>query len=60
MTDDSSAPVCFCMHITEKELIESIQKGAHTLAAIQKETGATTGCSRCKSSVLAILEKEIP
>jgi NAD(P)H-nitrite reductase large subunit len=51
--------ICDCKAVTKTNLLNAIRKaGANNLLDIQNLTKASTGCGRCKSSVLQILEKE--
>lgn len=49
--------VCICNGITEKEIIETLKKGARTTADIQRITGAGTSCGRCLVTVDALVEE---
>lgn len=49
--------VCTCMSITEEEIKEAYENGAHTLAEIQEATGAGTVCGACVEEIEQILEK---
>ncbi len=56
---DSERTVCFCHYVSQGELLQAIHAGAHTLADIQSETRASTGCGGCECEVLDILEAEL-
>lgn len=49
--------VCFCHSIPVCEIVEAIRKGATTVAEIQAETLASTGCGGCECDILDLLEK---
>jgi nitrite reductase (NADH) large subunit len=57
--DDSERTVCFCHCVSYAELVKAIRAGHRTLADIQLETRASTGCGGCESEVLEILEAEL-
>lgn len=40
--------ICYCKHITQKEIERAIKLGAKTLSDIQQSTGACTG-NQCKA-----------
>ncbi|TGL57180.1 (2Fe-2S)-binding protein [Leptospira ognonensis] len=45
--------------VTEKELVDAIREGAHTLEEIREKTRATTGCGTCSIQVYHILQREL-
>jgi len=45
--------------VTEKELVDAIRAGAHTLEEIREKTRATTGCGTCAMQVHLILQREL-
>ena len=45
--DDAGRTICYCNHITQKEIETVIKLGAKTLSDIQQTTRACTG-NRCK------------
>ena len=51
--------ICSCKGITKKEILRVVKKGAVNIADIQHATTAATGCGRCKSTIDAIIIKEI-
>jgi bacterioferritin-associated ferredoxin len=51
--------VCLCRMVTEKELVDAIREGAHTLEEIRETTRATTGCGTCTVQVYHILQREL-
>jgi len=53
------AKVCLCKSVTRQQIIESIQRGHHTLESIAQDTLATTGCGTCKPQVKKILEETL-
>ncbi|MDX9846087.1 MAG: (2Fe-2S)-binding protein [Tenuifilaceae bacterium] len=52
--------ICECKAVTQREIITAIRrKGARTLLDVQNLTKASTGCSRCKTVVNDIVDKEM-
>jgi NAD(P)H-nitrite reductase large subunit len=51
-----SETICFCHAVTEGEIREAVQAGAKTMAEIQAQTCASTGCGGCYYDVESILE----
>ena len=52
--------VCKCMAVTEDEIVYTIKnKNAHTIADIQRITGASTGCGRCGVKVQHIIDEQL-
>ena len=46
---DKMTKTCPCRVVTRARIKESIRNGAHTVEAVAKETGATTGsCKGCR------------
>lgn len=48
--------VCVCNFIPEKEILQTIEKGAATLEEIKDLTGAGTSCGRCHPAIKNLLE----
>ncbi len=59
LEQDLDRTVCFCHNVNVREILEAIRSGATTLAQIQAETLASTGCTGCEPEVLEILETEL-
>ncbi|MFP4555968.1 MAG: (2Fe-2S)-binding protein [Bacteroidales bacterium] len=52
--------ICLCKAVSHSEVISAIKKrDAKYLLDIQNITKVSTGCSRCKSLLLILAEKEI-
>ena len=49
--------ICLCNHVTEKEILFYLRKGAGSLADIQHLTHAGTGCGRCRGEISKIIER---
>jgi len=64
MTDTT---VCYCIDVTESEIVQAIRDGARTLKDIQRMTKACTGsqCKEknpkgqcCSADILALIKRE--
>ena len=52
--------ICKCMAVSEEEIIYTVKKkNAHTIAEIQRITGASTGCGRCGVKVQSIIDEQL-
>nr|WP_281277630.1 (2Fe-2S)-binding protein [Leptospira idonii] len=51
--------VCLCKMVTEKELVDAIREGAHTIEELREKTRASTGCGTCAVQVYHILQREL-
>ena len=52
--------VCPCMHVTESEVLQAAERGAHDIESVKRRTGAGFGrCqgSRCRRRIMDILAK---
>ncbi|MEZ5963745.1 MAG: (2Fe-2S)-binding protein [Planctomycetota bacterium] len=47
--------ICFCMKVHRQTLLAAIRAGAHSLAALQAQTRAGTGCGTCRIDLLQLL-----
>jgi ferredoxin-NADP reductase len=50
--------VCFCHSVSAGALRTAIKNGASTLAELQTQTMATTGCGSCECNVMGLLQCE--
>lgn len=51
--------VCVCNQVSEEEILASIRNGHDTLEKLMDDTGASTGCGTCISSVRKLLAREL-
>lgn len=56
---DPDRTICFCNSVSWADLVSAIRAGHTTLAQIQAETRASTGCGGCEFDVVEILETEL-
>jgi nitrite reductase (NADH) large subunit len=54
--DDGERTICFCHNVCAREILEAIARGADSVAAIQAETLASTGCGGCEMDVCELLD----
>ncbi|MDN3294953.1 (2Fe-2S)-binding protein [Streptomyces ficellus] len=43
--------LCLCAHVTEREIVEAVERGADDLPAVREATGANTGCGDCAHDI---------
>jgi len=51
----ATAQICSCFDVTKGDLINAIQNGCHTVAALKAETKAGTGCGGCVPLMTQVL-----
>ena len=49
--------VCICNMVTEKEILETIKKGAQSISDVQQITHAGASCGRCQLLVNALVDE---
>lgn len=54
-----SAQICSCFDVTKEKIVNAINAGCHTVAAIKAETKAGTGCGGCIPLMTQILNLEL-
>lgn len=54
-TIEENAPVCYCMNVPYKTVIEAIQSGKKTLGEIIDDTGAGSVCGGCHTKINGLL-----
>jgi NAD(P)H-nitrite reductase large subunit len=62
MSDTGKEIVCRCEEVSEEEILEAIQKGAHTQDAIKKLTRAGMGLCQgrtCRALIENILQERV-
>ena len=47
--------ICHCLSITDKDIEEAVQNGAHTWEALQQATKIGTVCGNCKEEAMELL-----
>ncbi|MEQ1966349.1 nitrite reductase large subunit NirB [Xenorhabdus nematophila] len=54
-----SAQLCSCFDVSKGNIIQAVQKGCHTVAAIKAETKAGSGCGGCVPLISQVLNAEL-
>lgn len=51
--------ICLCISVTRGEIVEAIDKGAHTFEALKEVLYCGTGCGTCQGRVQKILDEKL-
>ena len=51
--------VCICNRVTDRQLRQAVQQGAHSLVALQRELALGTGCGSCLSTAQQLLSDNL-
>ena len=49
--------ICICRAVTEQEIRDAVELGAHTMHALRKHLGVSTECGKCAHEVQRILKE---
>ncbi|HHT20301.1 MAG TPA: (2Fe-2S)-binding protein [Tissierellia bacterium] len=49
--------ICPCKKVKRKAIVKAIAKGATSLKAIEKQTGAISKCGKCKKDVKKLIKR---
>lgn len=49
--------VCYCLNISEADIVKAVNEGAKTLEEVQDATGAGTACGSCLGDIEEIIAK---
>lgn len=49
--------VCYCLNISEADIVKAVNEGATTLEEVQDVTGAGTACGSCIGQIEEIIAK---
>lgn len=49
--------VCYCLNISEADIVKAVNEGATTLEEVQDVTGAGTACGSCIAEIEEIIAK---
>lgn len=52
--------VCFCLAVSEREIVAAIRAGAQTPQDVAAQCGAGTGCGSCREDIEALLARLKP
>lgn len=50
--------ICLCNNVTDRQIRETIHRGADSLSALQCQLPVATCCGRCEDTALEIIETE--
>lgn len=53
----SKRQVCICNMVTEKEILDTLKKGAQSTSDIQRITRAGTSCGKCQVVIDALVDE---
>ena len=51
--------VCLCQGVTDQDISDAVSAGAQSLADIQRELGAATGCGTCREFTEKLLDSAL-
>ena len=51
--------VCLCKAITDKQIHDAVDGGAHTLSQVSETCGAGTGCGRCLDVAQQLIDQRL-
>ncbi|BAN98883.1 nitrite reductase (NAD(P)H) large subunit [Plautia stali symbiont] len=54
-----SAQICSCFDVSKSDIVNAVQAGCHTVAALKAETRAGTGCGGCIPLITQVLNAEL-
>lgn len=54
-----SAQICSCFDVTKGDIVQAVQAGCHTVAALKTTTRAGTGCGGCIPLLTQVLNSEL-
>ena len=47
--------ICWCCRVRVCDVENAVQAGARTLEEVCRQTGAASGCTKCRNTVLSVL-----
>jgi len=50
--------VCLCNNVTDRQIRETVHRGAESLAAVQNQLPVAVCCGRCEDVAVEIIETE--
>jgi bacterioferritin-associated ferredoxin len=50
--------ICLCNNVTDRQIRESVNRGADTLPAVQRHLPVATCCGRCEDTAVELIETE--
>lgn len=55
MSEDKT--LCYCKKVSLSTVEESVKSGANTVEEVQEQTGAGSGCGKCKGLIQEVIDK---
>jgi bacterioferritin-associated ferredoxin len=52
--------LCLCRGVSEREVVEAVERGATSVADVRRQCGAGTDCGSCVADIKAQLEAARP
>lgn len=52
--------VCLCKGITDRDIAQSVHRGACSFREVREELGVSTQCGKCACLARAIVEENLP
>jgi len=51
--------VCLCKAITDQDIRDAVDEGAHTVGQLAESCGAGTGCGRCQQMAQELIDERL-
>ncbi len=51
--------VCLCKAVTDSEIIEAVDNGAHHLEHLEEHHGVGTGCGCCRETAQQLIDQRL-
>jgi bacterioferritin-associated ferredoxin len=51
--------VCLCRVVTDREVLQAVDEGAHTLRQVARRCGAGTVCGGCRPAIEALVRERL-
>ena len=48
--------LCLCQGVSQREVVDVVERGASTVAEVRRQCGAGTDCGSCVADIKACLE----
>lgn len=52
--------LCLCQGVSDREVIEVVERGASTVSDVKRQCGAGTGCGMCVADIRMHLQNARP
>lgn len=51
--------VCLCKAVTDQDIRDAVDEGAHTISQLADSCGAGTGCGRCQPMAQELIDEHL-